>query len=162
MVFLGVLLAFYVNDWGESKREKDFVKNIMENMIQDVKKDSIEITKALEFTKKQHDSLLAIIAKLEVKDYKSANRQIYWSYGSYNVFNPSTETFASMVFGGDLKLLRDFNLLRAMKDINQINRKLEEVHSKYYNSLEMFKNEFICKGNIQRFDFQKKRTGVLE
>jgi hypothetical protein len=64
-----------------------------------------------------------------------------------------------MIFSGDMKLIDDMDKIRKIKDLDHMNRKLEEVHGKYYLSIEAFRNGFICSHDLDNFDFRKIPIG---
>lgn len=154
MIFMGVFLAFFVNDWANRRQEKKYAEAIIENLNADVRSDSLRILHAIERVKMQHEALTALIERLADGDFESATEYIYWSYFTYNAFSPTTETFESMVFGGDMKLVRDLEIIKALKELDQINQVLEDVHTKYYSSVESFKFNFVCQYDLDHFDFR--------
>ena len=154
LVFLGVLLAFLTSNWAERKRDEKYVRAIFDNLIQDVRNDSTQVIQAINTLKMQHDSLEVLINHLAAMKLQEANPHIYWTYFSYNVFNPTTETFESMVFGGDMKLVSDLNAIRTMKELDHLNKKLGEIHEKYYTAIESFKYSFICQYDMDDFSFR--------
>ncbi|WP_276372707.1 DUF6090 family protein [Chryseolinea sp. H1M3-3] len=154
LVFLGVLLAFLTSNWAERKRDEKYVKAIFDNLIQDVRNDSSQVIEAISSLKMQHDSLQILIDHLGSMNLEKADRHIYWTYFSYNVFDPTTKSFESMVFGGDMKLVNDLNAVRRMKELDHLNKKLGEIHEKYYLAIESFRNSFICHYNMDQFTFE--------
>jgi hypothetical protein len=158
VVFFGVLFAFWIDGWKDHKRNQEYVNHIVQNLINDLRNDSIKIADAIYNIKRQHDSLSILISNLEYRNYKTASKHIFWAYSTYNVFDPSTETYQSMIFGGDIKLMNDFETIREIKELSQINSKLVEVHSRYYNAVEAFRNNFICQHNIEEFDFESVKN----
>jgi hypothetical protein len=153
MVFLGVLFAFFVNDWAEQQREKKYVESIVTNLIDDVKMDSANVIAAIDAVGNQNDSLAALLDELCVFNYKTANSKIYYTYFCYNVFEPRRSTYQSMVYGGDMKLVDDLAMLRSIKDLDEINEKVRELHVRYRDNVETFRNAFICRYNIDHFNF---------
>jgi hypothetical protein len=154
LVFLGVLLAFLTTNWAERKRDEKYVKAIFDNLIQDVRNDSSQVIQAISSLKMQHDSLQILISHWGSMKSDLAKSHIYWTYFSYNVFDPNTKSFESMVFGGDMKLVNDLNAVRRMKELDHLNKKLGEIHEKYYLAIESFRNSFICHYNMEEFTFQ--------
>ena len=153
MAFLGVLFAFWINDWGERKRDREFVENLFENLVQDVKNDSVEIAKAIRFVRIHHDSLQLLINKLDEMKFSEANNLIHWTYFSYYAFDPTMETFES-IFGGDMKLLTDFRKVQSIKKLFHVNDKLKQAQSIYFDGVEEFRNTFVCPYDPNSFDFK--------
>lgn len=153
MVFLGVLLAFFTSNWAERERDRKYLNTIVDNLIQDVENDSVQVIHAISNVRTQYDSLEVLISHLRGNNLKAADPYIYWTYFSYSAFDPTTETFESIVFGGDMKLVGDLKTIRSMKELDHINNKLNEVHIKYYQSVESFKNTFICHYDMRNFNF---------
>lgn len=153
MVFLGVLLAFFANDWSEKKRDEKYVQTIIENLVDDVRKDSANIIDAIEVVGNQYDSLTILLDDLYVMNHKKANNNIYCTYFCYNIFEPTTATYESMIFSGDMKLIGDPIRLKSLKNIDEMNQKLRVLHSRYQSNIESFRNTFISKYNIQHFNF---------
>jgi hypothetical protein len=58
-----------------------------------------------------------------------------------------------MVYGGDMKLVDDLAMLRSIKDLDEINEKVRELHVRYRDNVETFRNAFICRYNIDHFNF---------
>lgn len=153
MVFLGVLLAFLTSNWAEREKDRRYLTTIVDNLVQDVRNDSIQVVRAINALKMQRDSLEVLVFYLGQMNFRQANPHLYWTYFSYSAFDPSTETFESLVFGGDMKLVQDLNTLRSMKDLDHINKKLKEVHDKYSEATESFRNSFVCHYKMEDFDF---------
>jgi hypothetical protein len=154
MVFLGVLLAFITNNWAEAEKDKKNIAIILDNLTDDVRKDSTNIIEAVDVLKTQHDSLTSLIADLFAMHHQKANKNIYCAYFSYNAFDPTTATFESLVFGGDLKLVADIHKLKEIKELDHINSKLRELQRNYHTNIESFRNSFICQYNVEHFSFE--------
>src|SRR5688500_13911614 len=83
MVFLGVLLAFWVNDFGERIRNREYAENIIKNISADIKEDSIRIREAISMIDLQYQALFALTTHLRNADYDSANIFLQACYQSY-------------------------------------------------------------------------------
>jgi hypothetical protein len=152
MVFLSVLLAFFISSWAEQKKEEKYQATILDHLRDDVKKDSANIIDAIEVVGVQHDSLTILLNDLYVMNHKKANGNIYCTYFSYNVFEPTTSTYQSMLFSGDMKLI-DIRKLKSIKDVEEVNLKLRDLHVRYQSNIELFRNTFISQYNVERFNF---------
>lgn len=152
MVFLGVLLAFVANNWAEQKRDQRYMATIFANLLSDVKKDSANVIDAIEVLGSQYDSLEALLDDLYVMNHRKANGNVLCTYYCYNVFDPTTSTYQSLLFSGDMKLI-DVNKLKSIKDVEEVNQKLHDLHIRYQNNVESFRNMFISQYNIEHFNF---------
>lgn len=152
MVFMGVLLAFVANNWAEQKRDEKYLVTILEHLREDVKRDTSNIIDAIDALGSQHDSLEILLDDLYVMNHRKANGNVHCTYYYYNVFEPTTSTYQSMLFSGDMKLI-DVNTLKSIKDVEEVNQKLRELHTRYQVNVESFRNAFISQYNIEHFDF---------
>jgi ribosomal 50S subunit-associated protein YjgA (DUF615 family) len=65
-----------------------------------------------------------------------------------------------MIFGGDLKLFRDYEIIRVVKEIDKANQRVNDTHALYHRAVEEIRNTFICKEDMASFNlknFQNKQ-----
>jgi hypothetical protein len=158
MVFLGVLLAFWVNDFGDRIRNKKYAEQIVKNIVADIKSDSVNIREAILMIDFQYETLMSLTRHLRNGHYDSANLFVKACYISYNAFEPNTQSYQSMIYGGDLKLIDDYEVIKLIKEIDQANHQLNQVHSLYYKAVEDIRNTFISKENMDDLNFKRLRS----
>lgn len=154
LVFLAVSFAFFINRWLEENREDKYVNSIIANLADDVKKDSANIIDAITALRDQHDSLSILVSDLYALNHKKANKNIHCTYFSFDLFEPTTATFESMIASGNLKLRNDV-MLKTIKDLEQSNNNLRVLHNRYYATVESFRNTFISDYEVEHFDFER-------
>jgi hypothetical protein len=49
--------------------------------------------------------------------------------------------------------LIDVNKLKSIKDVEEVNQKLRDLHIRYQSNVESFRNMFISQYNVERFNF---------
>ena len=155
MVFFGVLLAFWVINWGERKRNKEYAENIIQNISDDIRNDSIRVVEAIKMINMQYSMLTSFTSHLRAGQYDSASLYVASCYMSYNLFEPTTESYQSMIYGGDLKLIEDYKIIRQIKEIDHINQQLNHLHGLYYRAVEDIRNTFLCKEDMDDLDFKR-------
>jgi uncharacterized protein DUF6090 len=160
MVFLGVLLAFMVNDWGESRKDKKTAEIILSNIIEDVRNDSAKIISAIEMLEVQHGSIDRLINHLSLGNYDSADFLVKSCYSSFSVFEPTTVSYQSMIYGGDLKLMNDYGIARLIREVDHSNNRVIQIHNLYFLAIEDLRNTFICKENMNPFKFSKLNNRI--
>ena len=75
LVVLGILIALSINNWNEERKNILIEKNIIKNIVEDLKLDSIHITKSLNEVRSQLkvvDEIISMsLSKDVIKDYNS-------------------------------------------------------------------------------------------
>ena len=75
LVVLGILIALSINNWNEERKNNLIEKNIIKNIVEDLKLDSIHITKSLNEVRSQLkvvDEIISMsLSKGVIEDYNS-------------------------------------------------------------------------------------------
>jgi|GEM_PF-4393059 len=154
LVFAGVFLAFAVNDWSNSRQQQAYIDAILNNLRTDVETDTMRIKEAVKIIEDQLAHLEILTQAIDANNYEAARDNIRASYFMYSAYEPTTKTLESMTFAGDIKLIGDIEHLNKLKELDYMNNILEKTHKVYFESIESFKLNFICKYDLNYIKFE--------
>ena len=150
LVVIGILIALQINNWNEEKKNQIVVSNILQDLLSDLKKDSIDIAHHIKYSEQElnkHNSVM------ERSRNKEATLDTLVNLGK-NEFQPhwvaplnyNSTTFQSIKSSGKLELLPD----PIKKEISVLYSKigyyeynLNEFNTQYKASLNDFSQHFI-------------------
>jgi hypothetical protein len=125
LVVIGILIALQINNWNESRKNQVLIKNYTENLIKDLKKDSISINRAILGVKADSTALnnfetrvsnatypLDTILKIARFDYS----YYIWIHGDYNsdTYQVLNSTGHISLFNSDI--INDLNALHNLQE----------------------------------------------
>jgi len=130
VIVLGILGAFAVDEYRESRRDLDVADEYLEQLVRDLVKDRHQIAISIERT---HGELLAadqvlLLSGASLDNYRtmvpfyelprigqfSADDVQIYNLGEFETFEPFTSTYTSIVNNGDLRTIADPGLRRAI------------------------------------------------
>ncbi len=121
VVFLGVTAAFVLDNWGEARRERAQERRYLEALYQDARRDSVSLagmSKLLERRGKLLERLLQLRGRAD--SLGVVEQLMPEALFSLTLFKPGNDTWESLKAGGDLKLLRDLELRRALTRLDKL------------------------------------------
>ena len=125
LVVIGILIALQINNWNEGRKNQVLVKNYKENLIEDLKKDSITINRSIleinndsivlnDFVKRVSNTTKALdtILKIARFDYD----YYIWIHSDYN-----SDTYQVLNATGDIGLFNSdiINELNALHNLQE-------------------------------------------
>jgi len=161
LVMIGILLALQINNWNEQRKNSALLKNYKENLIEDLKKDSISIQKNISDIKEDKKQLDQIkvrisnsnavldtvlkIARFEYRFYISAKGN--YNDNTYSVLNSTGDItlFKNEIIDklNELKNLQELALVRTNNTFENYRYNLHQYAQKYPVPFEynLFDNE---------------------
>lgn len=111
VVILGISIAYWLNNWSESKKQAKLERVYLEGIKKDLGEDIEELEYLVDFTEKQIKSLdriTAFIAKRPVAEDSLTNDLFQ---AQYNLpFTPQNTTYQSLMSSGKMDMIKDFDL----------------------------------------------------
>jgi len=111
LVVFGILIALSINTWNEGRKIKKIEKQIFENLLTSLKKDSTELVRILDYQEKgikQHNKIVYSTAS-EITSKMSKDRISNMLYELYNgsfSFFPKYGTYNSLVSSEGLDIIK--------------------------------------------------------
>ncbi|OZV68055.1 DUF6090 family protein [Winogradskyella aurantia] len=142
LVVIGILIALQINNWNDNEKKKQLKSNYIENLINDLTKDSIQLQNRID---ENHASLKAMNAYLSLIQKEELSEQdIYIKYLKESVFlgirvinTYNTNTFNILTSSGNIDLFSNaFN--NSLMELNRVqNAELEvsKLNSSFYLQL---------------------------
>lgn len=116
IVIIGISLAFAMNKWGEERSNKAQKEQYLESLRQDIKEDKILLQQNLVEINKKIDACSVIIPVLNTIDPEKNNKlRGLYSIAQLTNFTPKDFTYQALVNSGDLKLIDDLDLKKAIE-----------------------------------------------
>lgn len=109
LVVIGILIALQINNWNESLKGKKLAKIYVEGLVRDLKQDSTDLNRAIQFHKENGIGLKSLI-NLKNRDINktSVNDSIYMLFRQHGVsvvvFESNNNTLTQLKNTGDLTL----------------------------------------------------------
>lgn len=181
LVVVGILIALQINNWNENRNDRFAEKRYVNDLIEDLKNDSImlnEIYVFLESKSRSKDKIAPILrGELEAIDSMPYHFNMQWAV--QDRFTPTTITIEELKNDGKLNIIRDTGLRRKIVSLynhyskeefaedmfNQQNFKLMGLASQYFGNLleptpvelsEALQNKPFVNGIIANFTFARK------
>ncbi|MEO0895924.1 MAG: DUF6090 family protein [Bacteroidota bacterium] len=163
IVIIGISLAFLLNNWGESLKERKVKQLYLESLKSDIEVEMNHLSenqKAINIKLGQIRQLMPHMGRaLPGRD--SMGKKLFQIANSIS-FKPETNTYQTLVNSGDLKLIDKFELRRQIEqhynqhqEIQNSYKRLEHIHSSYladffvyeldYGKLRQGNNDFLDK-----------------
>jgi hypothetical protein len=150
VITIGILGAFALNSWNENRKEEKLERQFLERLIDDVSKDIVQITRAIEINNSRKASAEFLIQSVNDHSIIEANSNYFvTSLGNAgNTFRPSISdhTFEEIKSSGRLSAISNIDIR------NQL--------AIYYDQIDNREQyEFIKEDNI--IQYRNKRMGIL-
>ncbi len=150
MLFLAVFCGFIAENWREQlrehKREKEFIRSIVE----DLKSDTLQSNKTvlqLKRIKSGMDSVMILLSSPGIVDNSNEAYRLWTKYMGIEVFVSNDRTIQQLKSSGELRLIRNKAVSDRIMDY-------EQTLKKYYTQSNLMYNAVLEVSNIsQLFDF---------
>jgi hypothetical protein len=111
IVIIGITIAFWLNNWGEERKERALEMEFLKSLRTELATDSAAFVYQVDQNEKNLERLNAFINMLRQKDYEndSINRFI-GSFMNRNNWIINDNTFEVLKSGGKLDIISDFDL----------------------------------------------------
>ena len=116
IVIIGISLAFAMNKWGEERSNKAQREQYLKSLRQDIEEDKALLQQNLIEINKKLDACSIIIPALNTNDPQKNNKlKGLYSIPQLTNFTPKDFTYQALVNSGDLKLIDDLSLKKAIE-----------------------------------------------
>jgi hypothetical protein len=143
LVVIGILIALSINNWNETRKSIASEKRYVSDLIQDLKNDSIKLSRLDMFLKSKFASKEKIVPLLQGKkvaiDSIGFHFAIQWAISGR--FTPTNITIEELKNSGSLNIIRDINL----------RRQIVSLYNSY--SIESFTEDTFNDANNKLVDF---------
>lgn len=111
IVIVGISIAFWVNSWGEERKERALEMEFLRTLRSELATDSVAFASQINNNQEVIDNLYRFVEICRTQDYD--NDSIPWFVGNFlNRFNwiLNTNTYEMLKSGGNLDIISDFEL----------------------------------------------------
>lgn len=111
IVIVGITIAFWLNNWGEERKERRLETEFLKTLRSDLASDSAAFAYQIEENQENVKHLYSFVHVLRKKDY--ANDSVQWFIGRFmnrNNWIINANTFEILKSGGKLDIIQDFDL----------------------------------------------------
>ncbi len=111
IVIVGISIAFWLNNWGEERKERRLETEFLKTLRSDLATDSAAFAYQIEQNERNLGHLNSFVSALRNKDYE--NDSINWYIGTFlnrNNWIINANTFDILKSGGKLDIIQDFDL----------------------------------------------------
>lgn len=111
IVIVGISIAFWLNNWGEERKERKLETEFLKTLRSDLATDSAAFAYQIEQNERNLHHVNRFVSTLRNKDYE--NDSINWYIGSFlnrNNWIINANTFEILKSGGKLDIIQDFDL----------------------------------------------------
>ena len=135
LVVVGILIALSINNWNNNKILRRTELKVYENVKNQINEDRLLLNGVIDYNKKYYEQYNFAIQIIERNDRSNIDTlvQIAPNIYKYSDFNRSGNIFQNLVNSGDLKILKNSNIIDRLQGLEElyiyINR-LEENHFK--------------------------------
>ena len=164
IVITGITIAFWLNNWKESREEEILAEEYLANLRTDLQRDIdtlaysiVELKRSKEFVKRYINGIM----NPELRN-DSISQKIY-KLAQTEIFTEHNATFSTLINSGDIKLIKNLELRTAIVDQYNMYKDLhlkEEIHLNYltdYLGPFMIKNYYYAKGMQTEIDVWQDR-----
>ena len=156
IVIIGISLAFSMNKCADDSKNKTQKKQYLTNLKQDIEEDKAELESNLIQINQKIELSTSLIPVLNSNDPEKQEKL----RGLYNIaqltnFTPKDFTYQALVNSGDLKLIDDFELKKA---IEKHYAKYKTI-SKAYERQEIINKDYLGDYFIYNTDYDLMRQG---
>jgi hypothetical protein len=181
LVVVGILIALQINNWNEDRNDRFAERRYVNDLIEDLKNDSIMLHDIYTFleSKSRSKEKIAPILRGERVAIDSMPHHFNMQWAVQDRFTPTTITIEELKNDGKLNIIRDTGLRRKIVSLynhyskeefaedmfNQQNFNLMGVASNYFGNLlepkpaelsEALQNKAFVNGIIANFTFARK------
>ncbi|MGB3586197.1 MAG: hypothetical protein WBA23_06635 [Tunicatimonas sp.] len=138
IVILGISLAFQLNSWNETRKDKQRLGNYLESFVLDTQENIASLQHTLEQTRllrERADTIKALIASKRFVDPRLGNTSPVMT--SFIEYRPVATTLENIKESGDFDLIRDYTL---RKKLVNTYKSLEESKSREQATEEYIRN----------------------
>ncbi|MFY0592156.1 DUF6090 family protein [Roseivirga sp.] len=162
VVIIGISIAFTLEGWSDSKKERRLEKNYLNSIKSDLEKDKADL-------KVIYDSTSTVLRYVGEVFYFVGSQAPVESYKFHHAtsgylathFYPKNGTYTSMVNSGDLNLIQDFELRAELSGLYNVAYKEIERADKVIQNLSDNHIQPYIISNVQ-FTRDKTRDGILD
>jgi hypothetical protein len=153
VVFLGVSAGFLLNSWRTQNQEKHLERQYIERFLQDVNDDIIELEEAVSYDSLWLDRAKPLLISIrdqaiELDSAKAVIKQIT----QLSRLETHKGTYADITNSGNLSIIRDFELKRALVDYHIEIEGVEFLNDYFYN----YFNDFVMPFIISEYSIVKE------
>ena len=160
LVVVGILIALSINNWNNNKILRRTELKVYENIKNQINEDRLVLNGVIDYNKTYYEQYNFALQIIERNDRSNIDTlvQIAPNIYKYSDFNRSGNIFQNLVNSGDLKILKNSNIIDRLQGLEElyiyINR-LEENHFKVILELggtNLIDNVNFSTGQIERPD----------
>lgn len=167
IVVVGILIAFQITEWNEARNNEKLEKEVLVAILKDIENDKKSINTGLSFIQSNINTSSYLLNKSGIPvpknfvvavenvhgisgfEYKlnakipdlELNQKGLWKNATIRYHpNQSNSAFSSLIAAGDLSLIKDDNLVRALQRYSQLWEGLENAHASTYRP---FRNQLV-------------------
>jgi len=121
IVIVGISIAFWVNSWGEERKERALETEFLKTLRSELATDSLAFAGQIESNAVVMDRLERFVEICRTEDYD--NDSIPWFVGNFlNRYNwiLNTNTYDMLKSGGNLDIISDFELRNEISSFYQV------------------------------------------
>jgi len=135
LVVIGILIALQINNWNEHKKNKQQELIILENVLQDLKKDKVGLNNIIERRISKAESAKIMASYYEgVKIDKLADYYLHWTNVLYwEAHYPRNIAFKELVNSGNVSIIKNTDIRNSLLDINASYEELFAVREHMYD-----------------------------
>ncbi len=128
VVFLGVYMAFALNNWKENKTAKKLETTYLKGIVSDLESDIAYLEDQLDTSRYFQSAVNRFVHQLQTRNFEddSATLQHVIALITLVEFIPNKATFNSLNANGNLSIISDFDL----------NKRITDVYIGQYNNVE--------------------------
>ena len=137
VVFVGITAAFMLDQWAENQRNRKTEKQYFQSLYEEVKKDSADLAQVVDFYRQKKGNLEKLIGLLKSKNASDSTEMLVLNAVFNNSFFKSNiYTWDSIKEGGELKIIRSFQIKLLMSKLYKMNYALEKYQDLIYDHLQ--------------------------
>ena len=135
LVVIGILIALQINNWNENKKTKQQELIILENVLQDLKKDKIGLNNIIERRISKAASAEIMVSYYEgIKINKLSDYYFHWTNVLYwEAHYPRNIAFKELVNSGNVSIIKNVDIRNLLLDINASYEELFAVREHMYD-----------------------------
>lgn len=135
LVVVGILIALQINNWNENKKNKQQELIILENVLQDLKKDRVGLNNIIE--RRTSKAASAEIMASYYGDIKINQLSDYYSHWTnvlyWEAHYPRNIAFTELINSGNVSIIKNVAIRNSLLDINASYEELFSVRKHMYD-----------------------------
>lgn len=156
IVIIGISLAFSMNKCADDSKNKTQKKQYLTNLKQDIEEDKVELENNLIQINQKIELSTNLIPVLNTNDpEKQVKLRGIYNIAQLSNFTPKDFTYQALVNSGDLKLIDDFELKKAIEK----HYAKYKIISKAYERQEIINKDYLGDYFIYNTDYDLMRQG---